>query len=401
MNPETAVLAENISKSFLIPHERRNTVLERIAHFRWKKNVELFKALKDVSFEIRKGEFFGIIGRNGSGKSTLLKILAGIYTPDKGKVAVNGQVSPFLELGVGFNPELSGRDNIYLNGTILGLTRKEIKSKFDGIVEFAGLERFVDQKLKNYSSGMYVRLAFSVAIHANRGILLMDEVLAVGDSNFQSKCLAEFNRYKNEGKTVILVSHDIETIRKYCDRAALLRDGEIVILGKAEEVCNEYMYQNMSDQEKELKKKAQELSEIINSAGIIQQVTFVNAHGEEINTVKTHDDLEIAISIYPEKVRDKMLNLEISLESEEGVSLFSYNTVTDDFRIDPGKDRLALLLKNLLLIKGNYSVSVAIHDRNDNALLDYKPKIKNIAVFPTGKEMNYKGYITLDHSWVQ
>ncbi len=243
MSPDTAIKVENLSKYFLIPHKISDTFRERLIRFEWKKKYELLEALKDISFEVRQGEFFGIIGRNGSGKSTLLKILAGIYTPDQGKVTINGQVSPFLELGVGFNPELSGRDNIFLNGTILGLSNREIRARFDSIVDFSEMERFIDQKLKNYSSGMQVRLAFAIAIHVNRGILLMDEVLAVGDANFQKKCLAEFNRYKNDGKTVVLVSHDIATVEQSCDRVALLRNGEIVKTGKAEEVCNEYIHQ--------------------------------------------------------------------------------------------------------------------------------------------------------------
>jgi ABC-type polysaccharide/polyol phosphate transport system ATPase subunit len=243
MSPDTAIKVENISKYFLIPHKISDTFRERLIHFEWKKKYELLEALKDISFEVQQGEFFGIIGRNGSGKSTLLKILAGIYTPDHGKVTINGQVSPFLELGVGFNPELSGRDNVFLNGTILGLSNKEIRSKFDSIVDFSEMERFIDQKLKNYSSGMQVRLAFAIAIHVNRGILLMDEVLAVGDANFQKKCLAEFNRYKNDGKTVVLVSHDIATVQQSCDRVALLRNGEIIKTGKAQEVCDEYIRQ--------------------------------------------------------------------------------------------------------------------------------------------------------------
>ena len=184
---ENAIVVKNLSKRFVIPHEKISTLKGAFISFFKKKDYEVFDALKDVSFEVKKGEFFGIIGRNGSGKSTLLKILAGIYVPNKGSVKIHGRISPFLELGIGFNPELSGRDNIYLNGTVLGLTKKQIDEKFNDIVAFSELERFIDQKLKNYSSGMSVRLAFSVAIHANRDILLMDEVLAVGDSNFQSK----------------------------------------------------------------------------------------------------------------------------------------------------------------------------------------------------------------------
>jgi len=251
-NTEIAISVKKISKKFLIPHEKINSIKIAFINLFHKKTFESFYALKDVSFEVKKGEFFGILGRNGSGKSTLLKILAGVYTANGGEMKISGLVSPFLELGIGFNPELSGRDNIYLNATVLGLTKREIDEKFDSIVDFSELERFIDQKIKNYSSGMMVRLAFSVSIHANREILLMDEVLAVGDSNFQSKCLREFARYKEMGKTVILVTHDIGTVQRYCDRAMLLRAGEVAMIGSAEEVGNEYIYQNMSDEEKRI-----------------------------------------------------------------------------------------------------------------------------------------------------
>jgi len=244
---KNAITVENVFKQFTIPHERTNTLKGAFVNILRKKTYESFYALKNVSFEVKKGEFFGILGRNGSGKSTLLKILAGVYTADKGSMEIDGPVSPFLELGIGFNTELSGRDNIYLNATVLGLCRKEIDAKFDSIVAFSELERFIDQKVKNYSSGMQVRLAFAVAIHANREILLMDEVLAVGDSNFQAKCLREFERYRGLGKTVVLVTHDIATVQRYCDRAMLLRNGEVSKIGSAEEVGNEYMRQNTVD----------------------------------------------------------------------------------------------------------------------------------------------------------
>ena len=250
MTNDIAICVEHLSKTFKIPHENRDTIRERLFSFRRTLTYETFKALNDVSFNVEKGEFFGIIGRNGSGKSTLLKILAGIYTPDDGNLMVYGDISPFLELGVGFNPEMSGKDNIYLNATILGLSKKEIQAKYDDIVNFSELSQFIDLKLKNYSSGMYVRLAFSVAIHANKGILLMDEVLAVGDANFQVKCKAEFNRYKAMGNTVILVTHDIETVKRNCDRALLLDYGKIVKIGNPVEVGEAYEFLNMSEEEK-------------------------------------------------------------------------------------------------------------------------------------------------------
>lgn len=241
LNNDIAIKVENLSKSFRIPQQRRNTIRERILSFNKKMTFETFNALEDVSLEIKKGEFFGIIGRNGSGKSTLLKILAGIYTPDKGQITINGKISPFLELGVGFNPELSGKDNIYLNGTLLGLTKKEIDRNYDEIVEFSELERFINLKVKNYSSGMHVRLAFTVAIHANKEILLMDEVLAVGDANFQVKCFEAFHKIIAEGKTIIFVSHDLNSVKKYSDRVLLLRNGDTDILGDPDVVIANYI----------------------------------------------------------------------------------------------------------------------------------------------------------------
>jgi ABC-2 type transport system ATP-binding protein len=242
MSQDIAINVEHVSKSFRIPQQRRNTIRERILRFNTRMTYETFNALEDVSFEIKKGEFFSIIGRNGSGKSTLLKILAGIYTPDKGSVKVNGKISPFLELGVGFNPELSGKDNIYLNGTLLGLTNKEIISSYDEIVGFAELDRFIHLKVKNYSSGMQVRLAFSVAIHANKEILLLDEVLAVGDANFQLKCHQVFENLIKEGKTIIFISHDLGLVIKYSNRALYLESGRPAFIGGPSDAVNKYLY---------------------------------------------------------------------------------------------------------------------------------------------------------------
>jgi ABC-type polysaccharide/polyol phosphate transport system ATPase subunit len=263
MGEHLAVRVENLSKRFKIPHENRDTLRERLFSLTRRRTFETFLALDNISFEIKKGEFFGIIGRNGCGKSTLLKILAGIYTADSGTVQINGELSPFLELGVGFNSELSGRDNIFLNGIILGLKSKEIRKKFDEIVAFSELERFIDQKLKNYSSGMQVRLAFSVAIHANKDVLLMDEVLAVGDTNFTNKCLAEFNRFRDAGKTVVLVTHDIPTVESYCDSVMLLKNGEKSTLSDPATAIREYHFQNMSDEERRIRL----LNETSNSTG--------------------------------------------------------------------------------------------------------------------------------------
>lgn len=241
MNKDLAIKVENISKTFKIPHQKIRTLRGAFINAFRTKTYEEFKALDGVSFEVKKGEFFGIIGKNGSGKSTLLKILAGIYQPDNGRMKIDGLISPFLELGIGFHPDLSGRDNVYLNATVLGLTRAQIDEKFDEIVDFSEMRRFIDQNIRNYSSGMQVRLAFSVAIHANRDILLMDEVLAVGDESFQKKCLNVFEKFKAEGKTIVFVTHDMEAVEDYCDRAMLLQEGKIVSVGNVKDVIERYV----------------------------------------------------------------------------------------------------------------------------------------------------------------
>ena len=238
---ETAISLEGIYKSFRLPHERQMSVKSVVVNFyRRKRAYEKQKVLRNVSFEVKKGEFFGIVGRNGSGKSTLLKLLAGIYSPDKGAIHIKGKLTPFIELGVGFNPELTGRENVFLNGALLGFNRKEMAAMYDDIVKFAELDRFMDQKLKNYSSGMQVRLAFSIAIKINSDILLLDEVLAVGDAAFQKKCFDYFRKLKKDKKTVIFISHDMNAVREYCDRAVLLEKGNIVLSGSADQVAKQY-----------------------------------------------------------------------------------------------------------------------------------------------------------------
>jgi ABC-type polysaccharide/polyol phosphate transport system ATPase subunit len=235
-----AIQAVELSKTFFIPHEQRARLKEYFAHPRHRVSYERNEALRDVSFEVSRGEFFGIVGPNGSGKSTLLKILAGIYRADRGTVVVNGALSPFIELGVGFNFELSARENIEINAMLLGLTRREFVARFDSILEFAELERFVDQQLKNYSTGMLLRRAYSIAIQVPFDILLLDEVLAVGDESFQAKCFGTFEAMRAEGKTIVLVSHDLATIQRLCDRALYLANGSVQVIGEPDEVVEEY-----------------------------------------------------------------------------------------------------------------------------------------------------------------
>jgi ABC-2 type transport system ATP-binding protein len=234
------LLVKDVSKAFRLPHEQYHTLKERVLHpFKFRGYNQL-DALKDVSLEVAPGEFFGIVGRNGSGKSTLLKCIAGIYQTDAGEIDVNGRLSPFIELGVGFNPDLTARDNVLINATMLGLTRRQAKERFGDIIAFAELEPFLDLKLKNYSSGMQVRLAFSVAVQVDADILLVDEVLAVGDAAFQQKCYEQFQRMKDEGRTIVLVTHDMGAVARFCDRALLLEHGEVVKVGEPTAIGRHY-----------------------------------------------------------------------------------------------------------------------------------------------------------------
>jgi ABC-type polysaccharide/polyol phosphate transport system ATPase subunit len=442
-----AISVKNVCKQFTIPHEKNNTLKGAFINFFKRNTYEKFYALKDISFEVKKGEFFGILGRNGSGKSTLLKILAGVYTANRGSVHIHGLISPFLELGIGFNPELSGRDNIYLNATVLGLCEKEIDAKFDSIVAFSELERFIDQKVKNYSSGMNVRLAFSVAIHANREILLMDEVLAVGDSNFQSKCLREFARYKEMGKTVILVTHDIGTVQRYCDRAMLLRNGEVAKIGSAEEVGNEYIYQNMSDEEKrivkeqeqakikaekdmvqaqkdaeklkgkaleeeknklevERKRQAEEQrkqeeerrrqdEEKKNKVAEITSIEFLDKDGKDKNVFETGEDLSVKV-MFRRKDRDKKLNVSLTIYNQVNSYFFGINSFIDKVDMEKyvANGYFQIDFAKIPLKRDIYVMTAALFSENELENLDFMKR--NLSVFSKGKS---HGSIEFDYKW--
>jgi len=238
----TIISVDNISKRFKIPLVKKNTLLQGlIGIIKRQYDYEEFWALKDVSFEVQKGKAFGIIGRNGSGKSTLLKILARVLYPDGGSMAIGGNVSSFLELGVGFQPELSAKENVYIYSSVLGMIRRQTDKIYDQIFDFAELKRFENMKLKNFSSGMYVRLAFSTAVHIKPEILLMDEVFAVGDEHFYKKSLNKMNEMKNQGVTMVLVSHSLATIREFCSHALLLDTGRVISTGPSERVVNDYL----------------------------------------------------------------------------------------------------------------------------------------------------------------
>ncbi len=357
-NEKPVVVVKDLYKTFKLPHEQANGVKQAIVNFATrKKGYETQKVLKGVSFEIKKGEFFGIVGRNGSGKSTLLKLLAGIYTPDEGLVQVNGSLTPFIELGVGFNPELTGRENVYMNGALLGFSNKQMSDMYDDIVEFAELERFMDQKLKNYSSGMQVRLAFSIAIRAKTDILLLDEVLAVGDTAFQRKCYEYFMSLKEEKQTVILVTHDMGAVRQYCDRAVMLEKGEIVKEGNAEIIAQEY-----------------------------QKLFSINNSGEQDSAAPTDDDKwgEGGVTIQRAKIKvsDKSVKITtyyaidkdlpapiygITLYNSAGVNVLEANTRKEKYKTSViKKGQLVSFVWEFpnILASGSYRISTACCDQS-------------------------------------
>jgi ABC-type polysaccharide/polyol phosphate transport system ATPase subunit len=283
-----AIQVENLHKSFRIPTHRVDSLKERVVRPLSRPSYRVLKALDGISFEVKQGEFFGIVGRNGSGKSTLLKLMASIYRPDSGSIRTAGRLAPFIELGVGFNPNLTARENVVLNGVMMGLTPRETRRRLDAIVEFAELEEFVDLKLKNYSSGMLVRLAFSLMMEVDPDIFLIDEVLAVGDAAFQQKCADAFQQMKAAGKTIVLVTHAMATVEEYCHRAMLINDGKIARIGEAGEVGRQYLRLNFEGVGTASASSARGPEQapvkmldarVVNAAG--EQVTSVE-HGEEI-----------------------------------------------------------------------------------------------------------------------
>ncbi|HXE44440.1 MAG TPA: ABC transporter ATP-binding protein [Conexibacter sp.] len=279
-----AVAVHHVDKAFKLPHQQYHTLKERVLHPFRSNTYDVLQAVGDVTFEVAEGEFFGIVGRNGSGKSTLLKCLAGIYDVDGGDLNVNGRLSPFIELGVGFNMDLTARDNVMINAIMLGLTRQQARERFDDIIAFAELEEFLDLKLKNYSSGMTVRLAFSVAIQVDAEVLLIDEVLAVGDAAFQQKCFAEFHRLKDEGRTILFVTHDMSAVERFCDRAMLIEKGKMVDLGEPAAIARRYNELNFGRTVHQLAAPGQEVAEerFGDRSAEIVDAWFESADGERI-----------------------------------------------------------------------------------------------------------------------
>jgi ABC-2 type transport system ATP-binding protein len=387
-----AIEAEGIEKAFRVPSHRVDSLKERLTTFS-RQDFKALRALRGVSFDVEHGEFFGIVGRNGSGKSTLLKILASIYAADAGRVRMAGRLAPFIELGVGFNPELTARENVELNGVMMGLHRREARSRLGAVLEFAELEEFVDMKLKNYSSGMLVRLAFSVMIQSDAEILLIDEVLAVGDASFQQKCADVFHEIRDSERTVVLVTHDMGAVEHYCHRAMLLDDGTVKAIGDSGDVARSYLRLNFE--------QAPTGAGDDGDAEGVADVTLVDAWiedgaGERATTVETGGELRFSAVL--EARRDvEGPSFGFMFTNADGVEVSGFGlglpkSVPD--RLSAGQRvRIGGTVENRLA-PGRYVVKCWIH-RNHNLanLVLHSPQVLDFVVFGEGAS----GVVSLEH----
>lgn len=392
MKKEVAVSVVGLNKSFKLPHLKINSIKSLFLNVFSKKNgYEKQVVLNNLSFDIKEGEFFGIVGRNGSGKSTLLKLLAGIYSPDFGKVTVNGKLTPFIELGVGFSPELSGRDNVFLNGSLLGFSRKEIELMYDEIVEFAELEKFMDQKVKNYSSGMQVRLAFSVAIKAKSDILLIDEVLAVGDQSFQEKCFKYFNDLKKSNRTVILVTHDMSNVEKYCDRALIidkaLPEAKVVNVEEAVATYNRLNYEKFSYDRTQLNK---------NNDIYIKKVEILDGSLKRTKEIFHNDEIVLRVYLDSNKEIEKSKQIVIGLAfyDQDGVNLSGPNSTSEKFTISDKV--IEYRVKKIPFAKGRYRIAIGIFDQYVKQHFDF---MDNAGTFYVNSTKTIYGKVSLEGSW--
>ena len=400
-NRGPAVVVDGVSKTFQIPQERVHTLKERALHPMRRSGTERFQALQDISFAVEHGEFFGIVGRNGSGKSTLLKCLAGIYGTDRGAIYVNGRMSTFIELGVGFNPDLAARDNAVLNAIMLGLSRREADEAYPRILEFSELEEFSELKIKNYSSGMLVRLAFSVMIQVKAEILLIDEVLAVGDASFQQKCFDEFNRLRDEKRTMLLVTHDMGAVARYCDRAMLIEKGEARMIGGPDEVGAEYFEMNFgrgavagpvepgapgSDPNRQGDGRAN-----------IHDAWFCNEHGERTENLAQGRPCSLHVAIHFNVAVDRPM-LSLAFEDTEHRTVFATSTMwheeaTGDFHA--GEDAVLRIDFENAFAPGRWYVTPAVSRRGGGGdFIDRRQRM--ISVIVTGSKAG-GGLVDLPH----
>lgn len=383
LDDNIAVSVEGLHKSFRLPHEQHSGIKQKIINtLKGVRGYEEQRVLKGISFTINKGEFFGIVGRNGSGKSTLLKLLAGIYTPDSGEVRVNGSLVPFIELGVGFNPELTGRENIFLNGALLGFSRKEMEEKYESIVQFSELRRFMDQKLKNYSSGMQVRLAFSIAIQAQGDILLLDEVLAVGDAAFQKKCFTYFAELKNQKRTVILISHDMNAVKKFCKKAILIEKGEVILTGTSEKVGDAYENMFIRDSLREGTNK--ENSGLTGDVFGNKYFSIMSCSINDNKIIKPSDDIDITLKIKANKDTKVPIDYGINILNKTGTLVFATGTKAHNKSIPKGvrKGKTITIQHRIsnCLTDDTYHINVALKYRDSEELLLKQGNVKDFTI---------------------
>lgn len=395
-NKDVAIKVDGVYKDFILPHEVSNNLKQKILHPLKRTTSEKQHALKNISFEVNKGDFFGIVGRNGSGKSTLLKVLAQIYTPTEGSVSINGSLTPFIELGVGFNPELTGRENIYMNGAMLGFSKKEVDEMYGEIVEFAELEKFMDQKLKNYSSGMQVRLAFSIAIRAKTDILLIDEVLAVGDSNFQRKCYRTFNTLKEEGKTIVFVSHNMADIERYCDRVVVLDGGnQLATCDPSEAKVKYFQLNDSSDQSKNGQKSKEKFARWGSGEFVTKKVETIKNNGTKSSSFSIGEDVGIKMTFDNISLSNKQeLIIGLNIKGEKNENVVGPNTQT--IKLDASMEELTLWFKNPNLNTGTYSIFVTVYDSKYTQQFD---SVERIAEFSVSGKTTEGGLVVLNSSF--
>jgi ABC-type polysaccharide/polyol phosphate transport system ATPase subunit len=359
MTTPIAIEVERLDKTFRVPDQRVHTLKERALHpFRRTRYHELH-VLDDVSFRVHQGEFFGILGRNGSGKSTLLKCLAGIYRADSGRIGVAGRLAPFIELGVGFNPDLTARENVVINAVMMGLSPADARERFDDVIAFAELEEFVELKLKNYSSGMQVRLAFSTMVQSEADVMLIDEVLAVGDAAFQRKCFDVFDELRAAGKTIVLVTHDVGLVGRFCDRAMLIEEHRIDSIGEPEEIARRYLDVNFLETETVGEEPA------VAERAAIRDVWLVDERGQRIGIAAYGEPIQICALI---EASEPLVDpeLRISVENGAGVRVFAASSVelgrpVDDFA--PGERRVFSVHLDNRLVSASYEVNVLVRSR--------------------------------------
>lgn len=389
-NKEVVIHVNKLHKTFKKQNEIKNFKEILLSFFRQKtknRRKGVFVAIDDVSFDIYEGEFFGIVGRNGSGKSTLLKILAGVYAPTSGEVDVRKSLTPFIELGVGFNPELSGRDNVYLNAALLGFSRSETDLMYDDIVEFSELGEFMEEKLRNYSSGMQVRLAFSIAIKAKSDILLIDEVLAVGDTAFQHKCINYFKRIRREGRTVVFVTHDMASVERFCDRVLVLDKSKFIGIMKPKQATKIYQQINA---ESELDGSADfdGLGESKMSVRLADGLIKLLEVGKKNKPIICGEPLEIRITLDPNKLGTHIIDGLVSMSFYDGSGQFAASLDSDKFRYSGTGREMVVKLPTSPFISGVYTAYVSIYQQQSDGefiVVDaYDAGARFVAVPPNG-----------------